>query len=195
MRIGTEPVQNIKAKGIQHGFRGGGDAGQSVDGAYRSVRCHCSSAKFLEGEMMLEDNPELADVVRELVEVFPCGVDDDDYYPLLVILSDVLSERSLGVAVHAAFGLDPHVARNEAADACTGDRPSRRRIEDLRSRMTAKGWSLVEDVDGVEEVVPGRGAVRADIEAAHCGGSTERIPRESYRCCLPAGESRKAWCS
>ena len=45
--------------------------------------------------MMLEDNPELAEVVRELVEVFPDGVDDDDYHPLLVILSDVLSERNL----------------------------------------------------------------------------------------------------
>ncbi|MFF4394496.1 DUF3349 domain-containing protein [Streptomyces sp. NPDC001480] len=97
--------------------------------------------------MMLEDNPELAEVVRELVEVFPDGVDDDDYYPLLVILSGALSERNLGVAVHAAFGRDPHVARNEAADACTGNKPSRRRIEDLRSRMTAKGWSIVEDED------------------------------------------------
>ncbi|MCT9008306.1 DUF3349 domain-containing protein [Streptomyces rhizosphaerihabitans] len=94
---------------------------------------------------MLEDNPELAEVVRSLVEVFPDGVDDDDYHPLLVILSDVLSERNLGVAVHAAFGLDPHVARNEAADARTGNKPSRRGIEDLRSRMTAKGWSIVED--------------------------------------------------
>ncbi|MFF2363558.1 hypothetical protein ACFVU0_12680 [Streptomyces sp. NPDC058122] len=97
--------------------------------------------------MMLEDNPELAEVVRELVEVFPGGVDDADYYPLLVVLSDVLSERNLGVAVHAAFGLDPHVARNEAADACTGGKPARRRIEDLRSRMTAKGWSIVDDED------------------------------------------------
>ncbi|MEU5597928.1 hypothetical protein [Streptomyces sp. NPDC020298] len=97
--------------------------------------------------MMLEDNPELAEVVRELVEIFADGVVEDDYYPLLVILSDALSERNLGVAVHAAFGLDPHVARNEAADACTGNRPSRRRIEDLRSRMTAKGWSIGEDED------------------------------------------------
>ncbi|MFE4968449.1 hypothetical protein [Streptomyces sp. NPDC056660] len=95
---------------------------------------------------MSEDNPELADVVRELVEIFPGGV-DDDYYPLLVILSDVLSERNLGVAVHAAFGLDPYVARNEAADACAGNRPSRRRIEDLRGRMTAKGWSIIDDED------------------------------------------------
>ncbi|MGW2716806.1 hypothetical protein [Streptomyces sp. NPDC001492] len=95
----------------------------------------------------MENSPELADVVRELVEIFPGGVDDDDYYPLLVILSDVLSERNLGVAVHAAFGLDPYVARNEAADACTGDKPSRRRIEDLRGHMTAKGWSIVDDED------------------------------------------------
>jgi len=97
--------------------------------------------------VVLEDNPELADVVRELVEIFPGGVDDDDYHPLLVILSDVLSERNLGVAVHAAFGLDPHVTRNEAADASAGNKPSRRRIEDLRSRMTAKGWSIVDDED------------------------------------------------
>ncbi|MET9909550.1 hypothetical protein ABZZ74_22575 [Streptomyces sp. NPDC006476] len=96
---------------------------------------------------MLEDNPELAEVVRELVEVFPGGVDDDDYYPLLVILSDVLSERNLGVAVHGALGLDPHVARNEAADACAGNKPSRRRIEDLRSRMTTRGWSILDDED------------------------------------------------
>ncbi|MGW2716802.1 hypothetical protein [Streptomyces sp. NPDC001492] len=100
----------------------------------------------LEGEVMLEDNPELADVVRELVGVFPRGV-DDDYYPLLVILSDVLSERNLGAAVHAAFGLDPYVARNEAAVARTGNKSSRRRIEDLRGRMTAKGCSIVGDED------------------------------------------------
>ncbi|RPF38181.1 DUF3349 domain-containing protein [Streptomyces sp. TLI_185] len=89
----------------------------------------------------------MADVVRELVEIFPGGVDDDDYYPLLVILADVLSERNLGAAVHGVFGLDPHVARNEAADACTGNKPSRRRIEDLRRRMTARGWSIVDDED------------------------------------------------
>jgi hypothetical protein len=97
--------------------------------------------------MMLEDNPELAEVVRKLIDVFPDGVDDGDHYPLLVILSRELPERNLGVALHAAFGLDPHVARNEAADACTGNKPSRRRIEDLRGRIAAKGWSTVEDED------------------------------------------------
>lgn len=30
---------------------------------------------------MSEDNPELAEVVRELIDVFPGGVDDDDHYP------------------------------------------------------------------------------------------------------------------
>ncbi|MGW1213644.1 DUF3349 domain-containing protein [Streptomyces sp. NPDC002499] len=88
--------------------------------------------------------PHLAEVVDQLRLVFPTGVheDDVDYGPLLVVLSDLLSERNLGVVVEAAFGLDPHVVRNQAAAAQSHRKPPAEQVERLKERMTERGWYL-----------------------------------------------------
>ncbi|WP_055524437.1 hypothetical protein [Streptomyces graminilatus] len=79
--------------------------------------------------------------------VFPVGVRDNDahYGPLLVILSDLLSERNLGVVVEAAFGLDRHVVRNRAAAALSIRKPSAQQVEQLKQRMIERGWYLEDD--------------------------------------------------
>lgn len=96
---------------------------------------------------MTELEPHLAEVVDQLRLVFPAGVreDDADYGALLVILSDLLSERNLGVVVEAAFGLDRHVVRNQAAAALSIRKPSAQQVEQLNRRMVERGWYLEDD--------------------------------------------------
>ncbi|MFF2516664.1 hypothetical protein [Streptomyces sp. NPDC058086] len=98
---------------------------------------------------MTDLEPHLAEVVDQLGQVFPAGVreDDDDYGPLLVIVSDLLSERNLGVVVEAAFGLDRHVVRNQAAAALSIRKPSAERVEELKAEMVERGWYLEDDED------------------------------------------------
>jgi hypothetical protein len=88
--------------------------------------------------------PYLAEVVDQLRLVFPSGVreDDADYGPLLIILSDLLSERNLGVVVEAAFGVDRHVVRNQAAAALSMRKPPADQVDRLKERMTERGWYL-----------------------------------------------------
>jgi hypothetical protein len=91
--------------------------------------------------------PYLAEVVDQLRLVFPSGVreDDADYGPLLIILSDLLSERNLGVVVGAAFGVDRHVVRDQAAAALSMRKPSADQVDRLKERMTERGWYLEDD--------------------------------------------------
>ncbi|NEC85652.1 DUF3349 domain-containing protein [Streptomyces sp. SID12501] len=93
--------------------------------------------------------PHLAEVVDQLRQVFPDGIqeDDENYGPLLVILSDLLSERNLGVVVEAAFGLDRHVARNQAAAALSIRKPSVEQVEKLKEEIVERGWHLEDDED------------------------------------------------
>jgi hypothetical protein len=71
--------------------------------------------------------------------------DDAAYGPLLVILSDLLSERNLGMVVEAAFGLERHVVRNQAAAALSIRKPSAQQVEQLNRRMVERGWYLEDD--------------------------------------------------
>ncbi|MGW1757089.1 hypothetical protein [Streptomyces mirabilis] len=93
--------------------------------------------------------PHLVEVVEQLRASFPDGVreDDEDYGPLLVILSDLMSERNLGVVVESAFGLDRHVVRNQAAAALSIRKPSAERVEELKAEMVERGWYLEDDED------------------------------------------------
>ncbi|MFF4258543.1 hypothetical protein ACFY1L_45890 [Streptomyces sp. NPDC001663] len=95
----------------------------------------------------MELPPYLAEVVDRLRLVFPSGIrqDDADYGPLLVILSALLSERNLGVVVEAAFGLDRHVVRNQAAAALSIRKPSAQQVEQLNRRMVERGWYMEDD--------------------------------------------------
>ncbi|WP_317885096.1 hypothetical protein [Streptomyces sp. W16] len=102
-----------------------------------------------DGRRLMDLEPHLAEVVDQLRLVFPAGVreDDADYGPLLVILSDLLAERNLGVVVEAAFGFDRHVVRNRAAGALSYGKPPAEEVERLKERMTGRGWYL-EDTEG-----------------------------------------------
>jgi hypothetical protein len=95
----------------------------------------------------MDIQPYLAEVVDQLRLVFPSGVreDDADYGPLLIILSDLLSERNLGVVVEAAFGVDRHVVRNQAAAALSMRKPPADQVDRLKERMTERGWYLEDD--------------------------------------------------
>lgn len=89
----------------------------------------------------------LHEVVRQLRLVFPSGMDqnDDVYLPLLVILEPLLSEEHLGLAVEAAFGVDRHIVRSDAAAAFSVRTPAPETVDRLRTRMTARGWTVVDD--------------------------------------------------
>ncbi|MDH6215888.1 hypothetical protein [Streptomyces pseudovenezuelae] len=95
-------------------------------------------------------DPCLAEIVDQLRRVFPAGVreGDADYGALLVVLSDLLSERNLGVVVETAFGLDRHVVRNRAAGALSSRKPPAEEAERLKERMTGGGWYLEDDEEG-----------------------------------------------
>ncbi|WP_351223394.1 hypothetical protein [Streptomyces sp. NPDC002133] len=67
----------------------------------------------------------------------------------MVVLSDLLSRRNLGLVVEGAFGIDRHAAVHEAvyaaASAQSPGKPSRRAVRALRERMAADGWTVTDD--------------------------------------------------
>lgn len=91
--------------------------------------------------------PHLAEVVEQLRASFPAGLseDDEEYGPLLANLSELLSERNLGVVVEAAFGCDRHVVRNQAAAALSVRKPSAEQVKRLKESMAGRGWCLDDD--------------------------------------------------
>jgi hypothetical protein len=99
------------------------------------------------GGQLVNAEGHLVDVIDLLRQVFPGGLREDDaeYGPLLVTLSDLLSERNLGMVVEAAFGLDRHVVRNQAAAALSIRKPSAQQVEQLNRRMVERGWYLEDD--------------------------------------------------
>ncbi|MGW1883118.1 hypothetical protein [Streptomyces sp. NPDC001970] len=94
-------------------------------------------------------DPPLVEVVRQLRQVFQGAVSEEDFPPLLVVLSDLLSQRNLGLVVEGAFGIDRdeavHAAASALSSAPSPGKPSRRAVRALRERMAADGWTVTDD--------------------------------------------------
>ncbi|MFW6693737.1 DUF3349 domain-containing protein [Streptomyces sp. MAR4 CNX-425] len=78
-----------------------------------------------------------------LQEAFPAGIDDEDYLPLLAVLSEGLSEWHVGVVASAFLGAEHHRVMNDAARRLP--RPRRDRAAALRARLQRHGWDPDED--------------------------------------------------
>ncbi|WP_326798313.1 DUF3349 domain-containing protein [Streptomyces sp. NBC_01808] len=85
----------------------------------------------------------LLPVVAMLEEAFPAGVGDEDYLPLLAVLSEGLNEWNVGVVGSAFLGVEHHRVMNDAARPLA--RAQRERAGVLRRRLAACGWDPDED--------------------------------------------------
>ena len=80
--------------------------------------------------------PEYLRPVVDLVQrTYPKGLPQSDYAPLLVVLSDHLSERNLGLAMWGICGEEPVVAQNDAAAALSTNRPRRGDVMRVRALL------------------------------------------------------------
>ncbi|MFE7774687.1 hypothetical protein ACFU5O_12410 [Streptomyces sp. NPDC057445] len=86
--------------------------------------------------------PELVETIRQLRQVFLGVVAEDEYPPLLVILSGLHSEHDVGLVVEGAFGIDRDEAVAAAASALSHGRPSPGEVRALRARMADEGWTI-----------------------------------------------------
>lgn len=85
----------------------------------------------------------LIPVVAMLEEAFPAGIEDEDYLPLLAVLSEGLIEWNVGVVASAFLGAEHHRVMNDAARRLS--RPQRERAAVLRGRLERHGWDPDED--------------------------------------------------
>lgn len=86
-------------------------------------------------------------VVSLLAEAFPDGLDEADVAPLLVVLSEGMSEENVGITAGAFLRIHESEATWLAVEALstTGSRLRRARVEALRARMVSHGWDPDED--------------------------------------------------
>ncbi|MER7662524.1 MULTISPECIES: hypothetical protein [unclassified Streptomyces] len=86
-------------------------------------------------------------VVALLEEAFPDGLDQADVAPLLIVLSEGMSEENVGITAGAFLRIHEAEATWMAVEALStaGNRLRRARVEALRARMVGHGWNPDED--------------------------------------------------
>lgn len=77
----------------------------------------------------------LRPVVDLVLRAYPQGLPRSDYAPLLVVLSDHLSEGNLGLAIWGICGEEPVVAQNDAAAALSIKRPAPDEVVRVRALL------------------------------------------------------------
>ena len=73
----------------------------------------------------------LASTAAMLRETFPAGLSKEDYQPLIVVLSEEMSQRNLAEVLSAVFGLNYHRILNDngrAVDAADVERVRRKLV-------------------------------------------------------------------
>ena len=83
--------------------------------------------------------PGLESTFWLLRAAYPAGLPERDYVPLLLILSDHMSERALGHTIELLFERDRHFVQNDAAAARSSSPPPIPEIERVRNHLSRFG--------------------------------------------------------
>jgi hypothetical protein len=94
---------------------------------------------------------ELAEPLRPVLallrQAYPSGLPKEDYFPLLVVLQDLCSERNLAPVVAEFTGGEPVVVDNDAAAAQGYRKPARADVLRVRAALDAHGLADLDDED------------------------------------------------
>ena len=83
-----------------------------------------------------------------LTRAYPDGVPDADYFAVLALLYEHLSNRNLAEVVSLAFRRDRGIAYNDVAQCVSTDRPAPEALSRVQTRLQSVGfeaWSHEED--------------------------------------------------
>jgi len=84
---------------------------------------------------------ELKSVLEQLRTAYPGGVvPEEDYWALLAVLQADMSIEALSKVVAELVDDEIAVIENHVADAVSRRRPTARKIERVRNKLTAAGW-------------------------------------------------------
>ncbi len=75
-----------------------------------------------------------------LTAAYPDGLVESDYYAVLALLYDHLSDRNLAEVVSRVFGRDYFVTYNDIAKAVTTDRPPSDALSNVQTRLLSAGY-------------------------------------------------------
>lgn len=82
----------------------------------------------------------LIDTYKMLASAFPRGVDEEIYYPLLFLLYEEMSDRSLARAIAAFTGQDYHQVLNDVYKVATLDNLSTEAIDRVKKQLLEHGY-------------------------------------------------------
>jgi hypothetical protein len=89
---------------------------------------------------MDEIDSHLESSLRLLVESFPDGIDQSDYFPLLDLLYEEFSDRNLAKLIAHFQGAHYTEILNDIAKSQTTEKPTKESVDDLRARMRKHGY-------------------------------------------------------
>jgi hypothetical protein len=95
----------------------------------------------------MELSEPLRPVLAMLRQAYPGGLPRQDYFPLLVVLGDLLSERNLAAVVAEFIDGETVVVDNDAAAAYNIRRPARHDVARVRAALDAHGLADLEEED------------------------------------------------
>jgi hypothetical protein len=90
--------------------------------------------------LTVELNEPLREVLSILRRAYPTGLPLEDYFPLLVVLQEDMSEAALSSVVAALTGGEAIVIGNDAAAAVSVKQPQESEVERVRHHLTLNGW-------------------------------------------------------
>jgi hypothetical protein len=82
----------------------------------------------------------LAPSLGVLRRAYPDRVPDEDYFPLLAVLTEYVSAENLALVVGELTGEDPIVVENDAAATASSRAPRAKEVERVRRYIVACGW-------------------------------------------------------
>jgi hypothetical protein len=92
---------------------------------------------------------ELAEPLRPVLallrQAYPDGLAQEDYWPLLVVLGDVMYDENLALVVAEFTGGEPVVVDNDAAAAHSINPPQPRDRARVRAALEAHGLADLDD--------------------------------------------------
>lgn len=131
---------------------------------------------------------ELAEPLRPVLAIlrqaYPDGLPRQDYFPLLVVLGDLLSERNLAQVVAEFIDGETVVVDNDAAAAHDYRKPARHDVVRVRAALDAHGMA---DLD--EEETGGREFGVFELALRQLGPRDQNLAA-MVKANLAAGQSR-----
>jgi Protein of unknown function (DUF3349) len=89
----------------------------------------------------------LRPVLAILRQAYPDGLAPEDYWPLLVVLGDVMCDENLALAVAEFTGGEPVVVDNDAAAARDFRKPARHELTRVRAALDGHGLADLDEED------------------------------------------------